>query len=72
MDFSSKCDQISSSPLLEKALMENFIFYAVMIKSSVRTTNASGSNVLESQISVIHEILSCKPVECIVETLLIE
>ena len=35
MDFSSKCDQISSSPLLEKALMENFIFYAVIIKSSV-------------------------------------
>ena len=35
MDFSSKCDQINSSPLLEKALMENFIFYAVMIKSSV-------------------------------------
>ena len=59
--------------------MENLIFYAVMIKSSVekrqiwaRTTNVSGSNVLESQISVIHEILSCKPIECIVETLLIE
>ena len=62
-DFFSKCDQIRSllriwSQLLEKFLMENFIFCAVMVHWNETTISWPGENVFidPSKLSVKHSV----------------